>query len=262
MSYSRWPSAAAAGLIATWFGAAAPAEAGTVVVPASITFVATGTVMTGSDPGDLFGGGDLSGLPYVATYIFQTTPSTSPPYYCCAATITGAGGTVSSLTPATLSTVNVSATITVNGDTFALSGVGSVSNFAANPLGGEPSHDQRAMEMSGESSGGILAGLGSSVLRTPSLWLGVPGATDIFQSNTVSGVTGFGASSEFVAYVAPTDQILTEASLNVLSISSGDITTMEVSVPEPSTWAMMLAGFAGLGFARFRTSRRMVPAAS
>jgi hypothetical protein len=29
-------------------------------------------------------------------------------------------------------------------------------------------------------------------------------------------------------------------------------------VPEPSTWAMMLLGFAGLGFA-FRQSRRKVP---
>jgi PEP-CTERM motif len=27
------------------------------------------------------------------------------------------------------------------------------------------------------------------------------------------------------------------------------------SVPEPSTWAMMMLGFAGLGFARYRTSR-------
>jgi hypothetical protein len=26
--------------------------------------------------------------------------------------------------------------------------------------------------------------------------------------------------------------------------------------PEPSTWAMMLLGFAGLGFAGYRTSRR------
>jgi hypothetical protein len=27
------------------------------------------------------------------------------------------------------------------------------------------------------------------------------------------------------------------------------------SVPEPSTWAMMLLGFAGLGFAAYRRSR-------
>ena len=253
----RWISAVAAGVTAMWVGAA-PAEAGTVVVPSSITFVATGTVTTGFDPGDLFGGGDLSGLPYMATYVFHTTPSTVSPYYCCVTVATGLGGTVSNLTPATASTVNVSATITINGDTFALSGAGNVSNFAENPFGGEPSHDQRSIGMSGELSGGIQAGLDNSVLRTPSLWLGVPGATDIFQSNTVSGVTGFDAGGEFVASDGAV--ILTEAALNVASISSGDITTIAVFVPEPSTWAMMLIGFGGLGFAGFRTFRRMTPA--
>jgi hypothetical protein len=33
-----------------------------------------------------------------------------------------------------------------------------------------------------------------------------------------------------------------------------------VSVPEPSTWAMMLLGFAGLGFAGYRASRRTAAA--
>ena len=31
---------------------------------------------------------------------------------------------------------------------------------------------------------------------------------------------------------------------------------IQPSIPEPSTWAMMLAGFAGLGFLGYRTSRR------
>ena len=34
------------------------------------------------------------------------------------------------------------------------------------------------------------------------------------------------------------------------------ITSITPSVPEPSTWAMMLAGFAGLGYAGFRRSRQ------
>ena len=39
-----------------------------------------------------------------------------------------------------------------------------------------------------------------------------------------------------------------------------DTFTVEVGtpVPEPSTWAMMLAGFAGLGFLGWRGSRRTV----
>jgi hypothetical protein len=82
----------AAGLTAMWIGGVTTAGAGTVVVPGSITFVATGTVKSGTDPADLFGGGDLSGLPYVATYTLQTTLSTTPPYYCCVTYLAGVGG--------------------------------------------------------------------------------------------------------------------------------------------------------------------------
>jgi hypothetical protein len=35
-----------------------------------------------------------------------------------------------------------------------------------------------------------------------------------------------------------------------------------VTVPEPSTWAMMLLGFAGLGFAGYRASRKKVALAA
>ena len=34
------------------------------------------------------------------------------------------------------------------------------------------------------------------------------------------------------------------------------ITLTVTTVPEPSTWAMMMLGFAGLGFARYRASRK------
>lgn len=37
---------------------------------------------------------------------------------------------------------------------------------------------------------------------------------------------------------------------------------LSVSTPEPSTWAMMVLGFAGLGFAGYRSSRKTVAAAA
>jgi hypothetical protein len=40
--------------------------------------------------------------------------------------------------------------------------------------------------------------------------------------------------------------------------SATPVSFVLTSVPEPSTWAMMLAGFAGLGFAGYRASRRAV----
>jgi hypothetical protein len=35
-----------------------------------------------------------------------------------------------------------------------------------------------------------------------------------------------------------------------------------ISVPEPSTWAMMILGFAGLGFAGYRRTRKAVSIAA
>jgi hypothetical protein len=42
--------------------------------------------------------------------------------------------------------------------------------------------------------------------------------------------------------------------LVIRSVSGG--ATFTATIPEPSTWAMMLLGFAGLGFAGYRASRR------
>jgi hypothetical protein len=45
--------------------------------------------------------------------------------------------------------------------------------------------------------------------------------------------------------------------LEVLSISA--LSFQATTVPEPSTWAMLLLGFAGLGYAGYRASRRPQP---
>ena len=52
-------------------------------------------------------------------------------------------------------------------------------------------------------------------------------------------------------------------SISVATIPTGfsDSTVAITSVPEPSTWAMMLLGFAGLGFAGYRASRKSAVAA-
>ena len=56
---------------------------------------------------------------------------------------------------------------------------------------------------------------------------------DIFTLSVVPGMLASGTHAEDLA----------------LSVST-------TPVPEPSTWAMMLAGFAGLGFAAYRSSRK------
>jgi hypothetical protein len=46
---------------------------------------------------------------------------------------------------------------------------------------------------------------------------------------------------------------------------AGDYTSasgLSLAAPEPSTWAMMVLGFAGLGFAGYRKSRKAVAVAA
>jgi PEP-CTERM motif len=45
---------------------------------------------------------------------------------------------------------------------------------------------------------------------------------------------------------------------HIAGIPGAAVFEVTTGIPEPSTWAMMLIGFAGLGFAGYRTSRRAV----
>ncbi len=54
-----------------------------------------------------------------------------------------------------------------------------------------------------------------------------------------------------------------DVSLAGENMSDGFVTiSPELTVPEPSTWAMMLLGFAGLGFVGYRRRRTLAAAAS
>jgi PEP-CTERM motif len=69
------------------------------------------------------------------------------------------------------------------------------------------------------------------------------------------------------------DSVYSDATFSSLGMTPGvyvwswgsgahaDTLTIEIGVPEPSTWAMMLVGFAGLGYAALRR-KRAVPAIS
>jgi hypothetical protein len=57
---------------------------------------------------------------------------------------------------------------------------------------------------------------------------------------------------EFRTYVMPP----------TAAVETFDAPTRGVVVPEPSSWAMMLVGFAGLAYAGYRASRKSAPAAS
>jgi hypothetical protein len=71
---------------------------------------------------------------------------------------------------------------------------------------------------------------------------------------TAEGGTVAGAEAALVAALLAGE---TYINIHTTNFGGGEIRGFLGAVPEPSTWAMMLIGFAGLGFA-FRKSRRKV----
>ena len=78
-------------------------------------------------------------------------------------------------------------------------------------------------------------------------WVGVTSAAGsaIFSSATV--FTGIGVANEF--YI--------NSNGLVPNNPNGPYIMAVIAAPEPSTWIMLLLGFAGLGFAGYRQSRRL-----
>ena len=69
-----------------------------------------------------------------------------------------------------------------------------------------------------------------------------------------TGVDAAGGNTSLYASISDPETIVTPAYASNYSITYSP--EVYGAVPEPSTWAMMLLGFAGLGFAGYRASRR------
>jgi PEP-CTERM motif len=103
-------------------------------------------------------------------------------------------------------------------------------------------------------SGGLYIDNGSLISSVS----GIPAFTSVkLDPSSMLGSSGF------------TSKDVTWNSSNVavtwmnLPFVAGNTVVLDVnSIPEPSTWAMMLIGFAGLGFAGYRTSRKGVSVAA
>jgi hypothetical protein len=83
---------------------------------------------------------------------------------------------------------------------------------------------------------------------------GTPGYEAIFRFSDAHSAYALGASTEAIN-AGNSDQEFSAV------LTGGDVTTLAGGVPEPSTWAMMFLGFAGLGYAAFRRAKKQVIAA-
>lgn len=212
------------------------ALAETVTVPYSVTFTAVGTIVSGSyDNLGLFGGGDLVGLSFVdtLTVVYPGVPWNvlSGGYYT--GVDDGAG----------------TDTFAVNGHSYSFSG----DSYAFNLV--FPDVDER-YELIDDSSGSSYYDVRyySLVKRSPSQWSSDPAAANIFSNNTVSGSSGTSAffGLFFIFVLGAGEQ--TSFVLDDSSVQSTYATTAIV-IPEPSTWVMMLLGFASLGYTGYRKAK-------
>jgi hypothetical protein len=111
---------------------------------------------------------------------------------------------------------------------------------------------------SGGASNNGVGGLGAEVSGDISLTAGETLTLFVGGQGQNGGVDGGGGGGSYLAPSLFTDQSLTAG------VNSGDgsisITPLTPAVPEPSTWAMTLAGFAGLGWLARMRRRKTSPA--
>ena len=217
--------------------AVAPAQA------AIVTATYTGHVTEGFDHTGLFGQAltSLNGDIYKAVFRYDTSLgaySQSPSYSSL-----NNGSTLPLL----------SAVVTINGASLTINGSASTGIYGKN-YGGVPygPYSLQYHSASDYSDDGQFQTMASTV-------------NDIHNLNTtlISSI-----ATPFTYHVAPGDYAiayLTDFKLNYLNSHylynasatiALDTLVVTTGVPEPSTWALMLAGFAGLGFAGYRRNRR------
>jgi hypothetical protein len=64
------------------------------------------------------------------------------------------------------------------------------------------------------------------------------------------------SGSNYGAFFASVDSYNSTTGIQSYGEIVGSVSSVSSGVPEPSTWAMMLIGFAGLGFAGYRRTKR------
>jgi PEP-CTERM motif len=77
-----------------------------------------------------------------------------------------------------------------------------------------------------------------------------PIAPGTFSQATLTGFAPLNLTGDLVVFLENSD------SFPAASQTAWDNVTLSASVPEPSTWAMMILGFAGVGFVSYRRSRQ------
>jgi PEP-CTERM motif len=228
-------------------GAAAIVAALGFAAPAAATLVGVtywGTVFDGYDVTGVFGtaGANLDGDSYVAHYVFDTTQGDT---YSSATYNYAYGGSAYGV-----ASPLVSASVTINGNSVSI-----VGDYYAQIDGYNDGGFSEQFHLAEHyTNDGITV---TNNYNDDSIW-----------SN--SGAIPSSLTKPFTYNVAPGDGTYSYVLISTYDYATGNydtytyadasLTRLTVgpvgSVPEPSTWAMMMLGFAGLGFAAWRRTSK------
>jgi hypothetical protein len=196
----------------------------------------TGTVSYGIDTFGLFGtaGANLTGKSWVATYTFDT--SLGNPYSAPDTSYASGGSQYGNTSPV------LSSMITINGVGKAVGGSYWGNDYAYNY--GSSSHQYHVAE---NYSSGHKEHLENYI---HSFSGSLPASITTPFTHTVGGKDNAYYGTYYLTNGTGYDSII--ANLATLTVSNHVV----AAVPEPSTWAMMLLGFAGVGAMTYRRSRK------
>jgi len=200
----------------------------------------TGTVTSGTDTLGVFGGGSLVGLSWVATYTFDTSLGYifSSPFGNYNYAYGGSAYAAGHPSPV------LSSMITINGVGRAVDASYWGRDFGANTteLGGTYSEQYHHAE---NYSSGQQEYLTNSIFNANGSLLA--SITTPFTHTVDADDIPYGT---YALQIGTNFEYLT-AHLTTITVSEHGV----AAVPEPSTWAMMLLGFAGVGFAAYRKKK-------
>jgi hypothetical protein len=202
----------------------------------------TGTVSTGWDNLGLFGtkGANLTGKSWVATYTFDTSCNACTLHQTSYDSWVIGGSSYILFNSATTSPV-LSSMITINGVGKAVDGSYLGEDRANHEVPGEQYH------YAANSGPGQTETLKNSIRNFSALF---PASINTPFTHTV-GANDIGYANYYLNYHNGLSGNDIYANLATLTVSPHVV----AAVPEPSTWAMMLLGFAGVGFAAYRKKK-------